>query len=75
MSIASDAAQGSFADDSIADLWLERCRRHQVYTVPYEFPKLPLEADKFEKANRAIELHEPIDVAVTSALISCDGSE
>src|SRR2546427_9488274 len=61
--------------DSVAELWLEGCRRYEVDSVTHELAKLALQAHKLKEADRAAELDEQINIAVLAAFISSERAE
>ena len=63
------------AKDSIAELRLEGCRRHEIDAMPDKLSEMSLQADELEKANRAVEFDEEVNIAILASLISRERAE
>ena len=63
------------AKDSIAELRLEGCRRHEIDAMPDKLGKLSLQADELEKADRAVEFDEEVNVAIVAPLVPRERAE
>jgi hypothetical protein len=62
-------------EDSVSELRLKGCLRHEIDRMTDDFAKLALKPDKLEETNRPIELDKQIDVTVRSALITGERPE